>query len=138
MGRWGALTTAAALLSVMVATAPAVLIDATAAPITAYYTAGGVGLWIAAALAMVTALAAWAVDHGYSDPATAVGATAALAVATLVSTLLWALGISETLVFSFPASAAWIELHRPVMLTLVGLLTIAAVRMSTLILGTGR
>jgi hypothetical protein len=138
LGRWGQITTAMALLTVVAAGTPAVLIDAEGALVAAYVTAGGLGLWTVAGLGMVTAVAAWAIGHGYSDPATAVGATVALAAATLASTLLWAVSVSETLVFSFPASAAWIELHRPVMLTVVGLLTIAAVRVSTLILGTGR
>jgi len=137
IARWGRITTIVALLAVGVAGVPAVVIDASSAPVAAYYTAG-VGLWSTAALALVTAVAAWAVDHGHSDPATAVGATAAVAVATLVTTILWATGVSQTLIFSFPASVAWIELHRPGMLVMAGVLTVAALRLSTLIVGTGR
>ena len=138
LGRWGLITTVMALLTVVVAVTPAVLIGGEDAPVAAYITAGGMGLWTVAGLGVVTALAAWAIDHGYSDPATAAGVTVGLAAATLVSTLVWALGVTETLVFSFPASAAWIELHRPVMLTLVAVLTLAAGRLSVLIIGTGR
>lgn len=138
IARWAQITTGAALLTVAVALAPAVLIGADGAPVTAYYTAGGLGLWSAAALALVTALVAWAVVHGTSDPATAVGATVALAVATLVSTLVWAGGVSETLVFSFPATASWIELHRPGMLAAVLVLAGAAARLSALIITSGR
>jgi len=137
IARWGRVTAIVALLVVGVAGVPAVVIDAGSAPVAAYYRAG-VGLWSTAALALVTAVEAWAVDHGHSDPATAVGATAAVAVATLVTTVLWATGVSQTLLFSFPASAAWIELHRPGMLVMTGLLTVAALRLSALILRTGR
>ena len=137
ISRWGRITAVMALLAAMVAGVPAVMIDASGAPVAAYYTAG-VGLWSTATLALVTAVAAWAVDHGHSDPATAVGVTAAVAVATLGTTILWATGVSQTLIFSFPASAAWIELHRPMMLVMAGLLTVATLRLSALIVGTGR
>jgi hypothetical protein len=79
--------------------------------LTLYYGAGPVGgnaVGFFTLLAIVVFLAG---RRGRTEPDVAAGIALVLGVAAVLLAVLWAVSIDETVLLSFPSSAAWIEFH---------------------------
>jgi hypothetical protein len=100
----------ACLLLLVVAFAPAVVVEATG--VGAYYAAGPIGLPAVGFLTALGVVAFLSGRQGRTDAATVAGFTVVLGVAVLGLSVLWAVSIDPTVLFSFPAEYAWLEWHR--------------------------
>ncbi|WP_425604192.1 DUF7548 family protein [Halobellus salinisoli] len=102
----------ACLLLAAAVFAPALVISAPGSGVAAYYASGPFGVSIVGVLALFTVIVLLAGAQERSDPVTLSGVALVAGVAILLFSLLWALSIDSTLLFSFPAEYAWIENHR--------------------------
>nr|WP_049987113.1 hypothetical protein [Halobellus rufus] len=121
----------ACLLLAVAVFAPALVITTSGTGVAAYYAAGPFGVSIVGALALFTVIVLLAGAQERSDPVTLSGVALVAGLAMLLFSLVWALSIDSTLLFSFPAEYAWIENHRWVVVgsaALVAVLTGAYAR----------
>lgn len=100
----------ACLLVLVVAFAPAVLVEASG--VGAYYASGPVGLPAVGFLSALGVVVFLSGRQERTDPATVAGFTVVLGVAVLALSVLWAVSIDPTVLFSFPAEYAWLAWHR--------------------------
>ncbi|MFC4356741.1 hypothetical protein ACFO0N_02125 [Halobium salinum] len=106
--------------------APYLLVTSPEAPLTAYYGAGPIGANAVAFFSLVAVVVFLAGRRGRTEPDLAAGIALVLGVATLLVALVWALSVDETVLFSFPASASWIEFHPWVVVGVSALVPAAA------------
>ena len=116
----------AALLLAGVVFVPAVVISAPDTGVAEYYAAGPVGISIVGVLALLDVVVFLAGGQERSDPVTLAGVALVAGLAMVLLSLLWALSVDPTLLFSFPAEYAWIENHRWVVVTGAAIVSIAA------------
>ncbi|RLM59448.1 hypothetical protein DVK02_01495 [Halobellus sp. Atlit-31R] len=106
--------------------APALVISAPAAGVAEYYASGPIGVSVVGVLALLDVVVFLAGAQERSDPQTLAGFALVSSLAMVVFSLLWALSIDPTLLFSFPAEYAWIETHRWIVVTGAAVAAIAA------------
>jgi hypothetical protein len=116
----------ACLLLAGVVFAPALLISTSGAGVADYYAAGPFGVSIVGVHALLSVVVFLAAAQERSDPVTLAGVVLVSALAMMLFSLLWALSIDPTLLFSFPAEYAWIENHRWVVVTGSAIVAVAA------------
>ncbi|MFD1599458.1 DUF7548 family protein [Halobellus rarus] len=116
----------ACLLLAGVVFAPALLISVPGAGVADYYAAGPIGVSIVGVLALLDVVVFLAAAQERSDPVTLAGVALVSALAMVLFSLLWALSLDQTLLFSFPAEYAWIENHRWIVVTGSAVVAIAA------------
>lgn len=114
---------AAGLLSLVVLL-PAVAVDARG--VAEYYASGTTGLTAVGFVAAVAVVVFLAVPQDHTDSETVAGVAAVLAVGALLLSLLWALAIDPTLLYSFPAEYAWLEYHRWAVVALSAIVALLA------------
>jgi hypothetical protein len=100
----------ACLALLAVAFVPAVIVDATG--VGDYYAAGPTGLAAVGFLATLAVVVFLSGRQERTAPDTVAGFTLVLGVAIVGLSVLWAVSIDQTLLFSFPAEYAWLEWHR--------------------------
>ncbi|XVH30994.1 DUF7548 family protein [Haloferacaceae archaeon DSL9] len=104
---------ALACLVVAVALAvPYLVVEGQPELLSAYYTAGPLGAAGTGFLAVLGVVIFLSGERGSADPELIAGIVIALGVALFVFTVLWAVSISESVLFSFPPEYAWLEYHR--------------------------
>jgi len=106
--------------------APALLITVPGAGVADYYASGPIGISIVGVLALIDVVVFLAAAQERSDPETLAGVAIVSALAMVLFSLVWALSIDPTLIFSFPPEHAWIENHRWVVVTGSAAVAIAA------------
>ncbi|WP_394348799.1 DUF7548 family protein [Halobellus captivus] len=116
----------ACLLLAGVVFVPALVISAPGTGVAAYYASGPFGVSVVGVLALLTVVVFLAGAQERSDPITLSGVALVAAVAMLLFSLLWAVSIDSTLLFSFPAEYAWIENHRWLVVTGSAVVAVAA------------
>ena len=116
----------AALLLAGVVFVPAIVISAPGSGVAQYYAAGPIGVSVVGVLALIDVVVFLAGDQERSDPVTLAGFAVVAGIAMLLFSVLWALSIDTTLLFSFPAEYAWIEDHRWLVVTGTAVVTAAA------------
>jgi hypothetical protein len=94
--------------------------------LSAYYTAGPAGPAAIAFLALLEVVVLLAGRRGRTDPATAAGIAFVVGLSMLGIGTLWAISVDPNLIFSFPATDAWIEYHRWLVLALGGVVFASA------------
>jgi len=114
------------LLLAGVVFAPALLITAPDVGVAEYYAAGPLGVSIVGVLALLDIVVFLAGAQERSDPQTLAGVALVSALAMVLFSLLWALSIDSTLLFSFPAEYAWIENHRWIVVTGASVVAVTA------------
>ncbi|MFA1610611.1 DUF7548 family protein [Halobellus rubicundus] len=114
------------LLLAGVVFAPALVVSAPGSGVAEYYAAGPIGVSIVGVLALLDVVVFLAGAQERSDPATLSGVALVSGLAMVLFSLLWALAIDPTLLFSFPAEYAWLETHRWVVVTGAAVAAIAA------------
>ncbi|MFD1684673.1 DUF7548 family protein [Halobellus litoreus] len=114
------------LLLAGVVFAPALLISVPGAGVADYYASGPIGVSIVGVLALLNVVVFLAAAQERSDPATLAGVALVSALAMVLFSLVWALSIDPTLLFSFPSEYAWIENHRWIVVTGSAFVAIAA------------
>lgn len=97
---------------------PYLAISGTGKNLGAYYASGPVGGIGIAFLSLLTIVVFLSGTRGSADPDVVAGIAVVLGVAILAFALVWATAIDSTVLFSFPASAAWIVYHRWVVVAL--------------------
>lgn len=107
-----ALGAAVSLLLAGVVLAPYVVVTGAERTLGAYYAAGPVGVAGVGFLALLSVVAFAAGRDGATPPDTAAGIAAVVGVAELLLTATWALGLTDALVYSFPARYSWMQYHR--------------------------
>mgnify|MGYP000430480169 CR=1 FL=1 len=121
----GKLAAVVAVALAVVVFAPLVLVSGTGDTLGAYYAAGPFGLTAVGLLALVTAIVYLSVGQPHTDALTLSGVGAVVGLSVVLAAVAWVLTIDSTLLFSFPAEYAWIEIHR--WLVLGGALVLVAV-----------
>lgn len=116
----------ACLALLLALAAPFVLAGGAESPLGVYYASGVVGVTGAAFIAAVLVVVFLSGIQGRSPPDTVAGIAVVAGLALFVIALSWALAVGEDVLFSFPASAAWIEYHRWVVLAIAALVPAAA------------
>jgi hypothetical protein len=116
----------ACLLLAGIVFAPALLITTDGIGVAEYYAAGPVGVSIVGFLALFDVVVFLAGAQERSDPATLSGIAFVSGLAMLLFSILWAVSIDPTLLFSFPPEYAWIQNHRWAVVTVAALVAIAA------------
>jgi len=114
------------LLLAGVVFAPAIVVSAPGSGVAEYYAAGPIGISIVGVLALIDVVVFLAGDRERSDPATLAGVALVSGLAMVLFSLLWAMAIDQTLLFSFPAEYAWMENHRWIVVTGAAVAAIAA------------
>lgn len=92
--------------------APYLLIPNAGGDVGTYYSAGPVGGSAVLFLAAVAVIAFLSGAQGRTDADVIAGLTLVLGVAVVALATLWAVSMPDNYLFSFPASASWIEWHR--------------------------
>ncbi|WP_253738430.1 DUF7548 family protein [Halohasta salina] len=100
------------LVLAVVLSAPYVLINTQPQLLADYYGAGPLGVTGAIFLATLGVVIFLSSVRGRADPELVAGIMLVVGVAIFGLTVLWAVSIDSTLLFSFPSDAAWIESHR--------------------------
>jgi hypothetical protein len=116
----------ACLLLAGVVFAPAALVSAPGTAVAAYYAAGPLGVSVVGVLALVSVVVFLAGAQERSDPQTLAGFAVVSGVSMVLFSVLWAVSVDPTVVFSFPAEYAWIESHRWAVVAVASLATLAA------------
>ena len=116
----------ACLLLAGVVFAPAVVVSAPGNAVASYYAAGPLGISIVGVLALVSVVVFLAGAQERSDPQTLAGVVVVAGVSMVLFSVLWAVSLDPTLLFSFPSEHAWIESHRWVVVVGAGTATLAA------------
>jgi hypothetical protein len=102
----------ASLTLIAVYLAPYLLIPNAGGDVGTYYSAGPVGASAIPFLAAVAVIAFLSGAQGRSDADVIAGLTLVLGLAVVALATLWAVTMPDNYLFSFPASASWIEWHR--------------------------
>jgi hypothetical protein len=110
--RFATLGSVACLLLAVSVFAPALIITEQNVGVAAYYAAGPIGLSVVGFLSLLGVVVFLAGGQERTDPATVAGLGVVLGVAMLAFTLLWAVSLDATTIFSFPAEYSWIANHR--------------------------
>ncbi|WP_071391229.1 DUF7548 family protein [Haloprofundus marisrubri] len=118
--------TVASLVLLVVVAVPYLVVTNPEAPLSAYYAAGSVGANSVAFLAVIAAVVFLSGPRGNAEPDLVAGIAVVLGLAMVVLSLLWATAIDETLLFSFPPEAAWIEYHRWAVVALSAVVAVVA------------
>ncbi|WP_311170981.1 DUF7548 family protein [Halobellus ordinarius] len=100
------------LLLAAVVFVPALVVTAPGTGVGDYYASGPLGVSIVGFLALLGVVVFLAGAQERSDPVTLSGIALVSGLAMLLFSLLWAVSIDQTLLFSFPAEYAWMENHR--------------------------
>jgi hypothetical protein len=116
----------ACLLLAGVVFAPAVMVSAPGTAVASYYAAGPLGISVVGVLALVSVVVFLAGAQERSDPQTLAGVVVVAGVSMVLFSVLWAVSIDPTLLFSFPSEHAWIESHRWAVVVGAGTATLAA------------
>lgn len=90
---------------------PYLLVEAPGQLLGDYYAAGPVGAGALVFFALIAVVVFAAGRKGRTDPDVAAGIALVLGVAAVAVAVVWALGIDDALLFSFPPEADWIEYH---------------------------
>ena len=117
---------AACLLLAGVVFAPATFVSAPGNAVAAYYASGPLGISIVGVLALVNIVVFLAGAQERSDPQTLAGVAVVSGVSMVLFSVLWAVSIDSTVLFSFPSEYAWIESHRWAVVGGAALATLAA------------
>lgn len=110
--RFARLGAVVSLLLAVVVFAPAVLVSGAGSTLGAYYAAGPFGLTAVGLLAAVAIIVFLSVGQEHTDTTLLSGIALVVAIAALLSAVLWVLLLDPTVLFSFPPEYAWLELHR--------------------------
>jgi len=121
--RLGAVT---CLLLAGVVFVPAVIVSAPGNAVAVYYAAGPLGVSVVGMLALISVVVFLAGAQERSDPQTLAGFAVVSGVSMVLFSVLWAVSIDPTVLFSFPSEYAWIESHRWVVVAGAALSTLAA------------
>jgi hypothetical protein len=121
--RLGAVT---CLLLAGVVFVPALIVSAPGNAVAAYYASGPLGVSVVGVLALVSVVVFLAGAQERSDPQTLAGVVVVSGISMVLFSVLWAVSIDPTVLFSFPAEYAWIESHRWVVVAGAALATLAA------------
>jgi hypothetical protein len=116
----------ASLALVVAYLAPYLLIPNAGGDVGTYYSAGPVGASAVPFLAAVSVIAFLSGLQQRQEPDVVAGLTLVLGLAVLGLALLWAVSMPDNYLFSFPASASWIEFHRWVVVVLAAVLPASA------------
>lgn len=116
----------ASLLLAVVVFVPALVVSTEGTVVADYYASGPVGVSVVGFLALLSVVVFLAGAQERTEPATVAGLTLVLGLAMLAFSLLWALSVDQTLLFSFPSRYAWIENHRWAVLLLAAVIPVAA------------
>jgi hypothetical protein len=106
--------------------APYLLIPNTSGDVGLYYSAGPVGASAIPFLAAIAVIAFLSGAQGRTDADVIAGLTLVLGLAAVALATLWAVTMPDNYLFSFPASASWIEWHRWLLLAVAGTLPVSA------------
>ncbi|WP_101296477.1 DUF7548 family protein [Halegenticoccus soli] len=115
--------------------APYAFLSAPEVGLAEYYASGPIGAAALAFFALVGVVVFLAGRNGSADPDVAAGIALVLGVSALGLSLLWALSINQTLLFSFPPEDAWLEYHRWAVVAAAGLVALSAVAYTRAALG---
>ncbi|WP_117591701.1 DUF7548 family protein [Haloprofundus halophilus] len=118
--------TVASLVLLVAVAVPYLVVTNPEAPLSAYYAAGSVGANSVGFLAAIAAVVFLSGPRGNAEPDLVAGVAVVLGLAMLVLSLLWATAIDQTLLFSFPPEAAWIQNHRWVVVALSAVVAVVA------------
>lgn len=91
---------------------PALVVAGAGTTLSAYYAAGPFGLWAVGFLAVLGVVVFLAARQGHTDPVTVAGVAAVVGVGLLGFSVVWALALDPTVLYSFPAEYAWLATHR--------------------------
>ena len=116
----------ACLLLAGVVFVPALIVSAPGNAVAAYYAAGPFGVSLVGVLALVTVVVFLAGAQERSDPQVIAGVAVVVGVAMVLFSILWAISIDPTVLFSFPSEFAWIQSHRWVVVVGSGVAALAA------------
>jgi len=116
----------ACLLLAGVVFVPALFVSAPGNAVAAYYASGPLGVSVVGVLALVSVVVFLAGAQGRSDPQTLAGVVVVSGVSMVLFSVLWAVSLDPTLLFSFPSEYAWIGSHRWVVVAGAALATLAA------------
>ena len=116
----------ACLLLAGVVFVPALIVSAPGNAVAAYYAAGPFGVSLVGVLALVTVVVFLAGAQERSDPQTNAGVAIVSGVAMVLFSIVWAVSIDPTVLFSFPSEFAWIQSHRWVVVVGSGFAALAA------------
>ena len=128
---------AGALLAVLLAAVlagPYFAIEGQSQLLGAYYGSGPLGVVGAIFLAILGSVIFLSGVRGRADPALVAGIMLAVGVTILALTALWAFTIDPTVLFGFPATYSWLELHRWVSLVIGVSLAAAAAAYAAVVL----
>ncbi|MGQ4555884.1 DUF7548 family protein [Halobellus sp. GM3] len=114
------------LLLAAIVFAPALLVTTSDVGVAEYYASGPFGVSVVGFLALLNVIVFLAGAQERSDPVTLAGVALVSGLAVLLFSILWAVSIESTLLFSFPSEYAWIENHRWAVVTVSAIVTIAA------------
>ena len=99
------------LVLAIVLSAPYLLVNSEAMLLGSYYGAGPVGIAGAVFLSLLGVVIFLSGERGQADPELIAGIMAVVGVVLFGMTVLWAVSITDTIVFSFPSEYSWIEYH---------------------------
>jgi hypothetical protein len=116
----------AALLLAGVVFVPALIVSAPGNAVADYYAAGPFGVSLVGVLALLSVVVFLAGAQNRSDPQTVAGVAAVSGLSMTLFSILWAVSIDPTVLFSFPSEFAWIESHRWVVVGGASLTALAA------------
>ncbi|MFB6127584.1 MAG: hypothetical protein ABEJ79_09880 [Halolamina sp.] len=102
----------ASLLLAGVVFGPYVVVTGVERTLGAYYAAGPVGVAGVGFLALLSVVVFMAGRDGATPADTAAGIAVVVGVAELLLAATWAVGLSDALVYSFPARYSWMAYHR--------------------------
>jgi hypothetical protein len=106
--------------------APYLLVPNAGGDVGTYYSAGPVGASAVPFLSAVAVIAFLSGAQGRSDADVIAGVTLVLGLAAVALAVLWAVTMPANYLFSFPASASWIEWHRWLLLGVAAVLPLSA------------
>lgn len=115
----------ACLATLLILTAPVLIIQASEEPVSAYYTSGTIGAGGIGFLALLGIIVFLSGERGNADPATIAGISVVLSFSLVSLAVVWFLSIGETLLFGFSAQYSWLEWH-PLAVIVTGLATLGA------------